>query len=99
MKDYSTILDPEQSEVELVIYYQRFFNKCLLPSYMSSFTGGHTGKMDRFFTTNLLVLIILKHVHGIPWVENMPLNIEKNPLDAIDCIGYEEHIKSTLPKL
>ena len=47
-----------------------------------------TGKTDNFFNNKLLELIIRKHMHGIPWVKNTPLNIENNLHDVAYFIGY-----------
>ena len=44
-------------------------------------------------------LIIWKHMHGIICVKNTSFNIENNPLDVVDFLGYEEYIKSTVPEL
>ena len=38
-------------------------------------------------------------MHGIPWVKNISLNIEKNPLDVADFLGYEEHVKTAESEL
>ena len=38
-------------------------------------------------------------MHVIQWVKNTLLNIENNPLDVANFLGYEEHIKLTVPEL
>ena len=60
---------------------------------------GHTGKMASYFTSNVLGLIIWKHMHGITWVRNTSLNIEKNPKDTAEFLSYEEYVKMNEPEL
>ena len=67
-KEYYDILDPKRSGVELMEYCQYTLTRCLLPSYISKFPGGHTQKRDSSFTSNFLGLIIWKQMHGIAWV-------------------------------
>ena len=81
-KYYSDILDPDRSDVELKVYYQCVLSRYALPTYIPSLPLVSTGKMASCFTKNVRGLIIWKHMHGIVWVLNTLLNIEKNPKDV-----------------
>ena len=58
-KDYSDILDPDRSNVELMSYCQCTLNRCALPTYTPNcLPGGCTGKTASYLTKNLLGFII-----------------------------------------
>ena len=67
-----------------------------MPNY---YNVGCIDKTASVFTNNLLGLIIWKKMYGIAWSRNTSLNIEKNLLDVVDFLGYEEYIKTAEPEL
>ena len=98
-KDYLDILDPDRSDVELNAYCQCVLNRCALLTCMQNFSLGCTGKTESSFMNNVLGLIIWKHMHGIAWVRNTLLNIEKNPKDVANVSSYKEYVKMNEPEL
>ena len=97
-EDYSEILDPNCSDVELKAYCQYVLNRCALPTYMKKIPLGCTDKITISFANNVHGLVIWKHMHGIAWTRNTSLNAEKNPKDVADFLSYEEYVKMNEPE-
>jgi hypothetical protein len=91
--DYSSILDLKRAEFDIVKACATVLNKCQLPAYMPNLKGiPRNGKSDKSFNSNVLGLLIWRHMCGVFWVKTTSLHPEKGSHRIEELEGFEQYL-------